>query len=93
MIGIDIRAVDAQQGARVDGEKTTAVVAALTNGLYLAATPTFAVMAALTGVSDGNAGMMCSAAHGAWPLSGMVPMYVLMSAFHSAPWLKRIFRR
>ena len=24
------------------------------------------------------------------PLSGMVPMYLLMSAFHSAPWLKLI---
>jgi hypothetical protein len=26
-------------------------------------------------------------------LSGMVPMYVLMSAFHFAPWLKLISRR
>jgi hypothetical protein len=33
---------------------------------------------------------MCSAAHGASPLSGMVPMYVLMSAFHLAPWLKLV---
>ena len=24
------------------------------------------------------------------PLSGMVPMYVLMSAFHLAPWLKLV---
>jgi hypothetical protein len=37
--------------------------------------------------------MMCSAAHGVSPLSGMVPMYVLMSAFHSVPWLKLISRR
>ena len=36
--------------------------------------------------------MLCSAAHGA-PLDGMVPMYLLMSAFHSAPWLKLIFGR
>jgi hypothetical protein len=27
------------------------------------------------------------------PLSGMVPMYVLMSAFHLAPWLKLISSR
>jgi len=36
--------------------------------------------------------MMCSATDGVSLLSGMVPMYVLMSAFHSAPWLKLIFR-
>jgi hypothetical protein len=37
--------------------------------------------------------MMCSAAHDASPLSGMLPMYALMSAFHLAPWLKLISRR
>jgi len=59
--------------------------------LSLAAAPTFAVMALLTGVLGGGApDMLCSAAHGASPLSGMVPMYLLMSAFHSAPWLKLI---
>jgi hypothetical protein len=26
-------------------------------------------------------------------LNGMVPMYLLMSAFYSAPWLKLISRR
>jgi hypothetical protein len=30
---------------------------------------------------------------GASPLGGMVPMYLLMSAFHLAPWLKLISRR
>jgi hypothetical protein len=58
--------------------------------LGLAAAPAFAVMALLTGVPGADADMMCSAAHDASPLSGMVPMYVLMSAFHSAPWLKLI---
>jgi len=58
-----------------------------------AAAPTFAVMALLTCMSGGDADMMCSAAHGVPPLSGMVPMYLLMSAFHSAPWLKLISRR
>lgn len=33
--------------------------------------------------------MLCSSAHGAL-LGGMVPMYLLMSAFHSATWLKLI---
>ena len=61
--------------------------------LGLAAAPTFAVMALLTCVPSGGADMMCSAAHGVSPLSGMVSMYVLMSAFHSTPWLKLISRR
>jgi hypothetical protein len=58
--------------------------------LCLAAAPSFAIMALLTaGLGDGP-DALCSAAHAASPLSGMVPMYVLMSAFHSAPWLKLI---
>jgi hypothetical protein len=62
--------------------------------LYLAAAPTFAIMALLTGVlGDGPTDMLCAAAHDASPLSGMVPMYLLMSAFHSAPWLKLISGR
>lgn len=61
-------------------------------GLALAASPTFAIMALLTGVSGGG-DMLCAATPDAWPLSGMVPMYLLMSAFHSAPWLKLISHR
>jgi uncharacterized membrane protein len=58
------------------------------DGLALAASPTFAIMALLTGIR-GPAEILCSAAH-ASPLSGMVTMYLLMSAFHAAPWLKLI---
>jgi hypothetical protein len=61
--------------------------------LGLAAAPTFAIMALLTGVGGGPPDMLCSAAQDASPLSGMVPMYLLMSAFHSAPWLKLISGR
>jgi hypothetical protein len=93
MTDVELHAVDGSRRARVDGDDTGTVVATLTNGLYLAATPTFAVMVVLTCVSTGNADMMCSATHGAWPLNGMVPMYALMSAFHSGPWLKRILHR
>jgi hypothetical protein len=61
--------------------------------LSLAAAPTFAIMALLAGVDGGSmSDMLCSAAHGASLLSGMVPMYLLMSAFHSAPWLRLISR-
>jgi hypothetical protein len=62
--------------------------------LSLAAAPTFAMMALLTAVLDrGAPDMLCSAMQHASPLSGMVPMYVLMSVFHSAPWLKLIVGR
>ena len=61
--------------------------------LCLAAAPTFATMALLTSVPGGDRlDVLCSSAH-ASPLGGMVPMYLLMSAFHSAPWLKLISRR
>ena len=59
--------------------------------LSLAAAPTFAIMALLASARGGGpADMLCSAAHDASPLSGMVLMYTLMSAFHTAPWLKLI---
>jgi hypothetical protein len=62
--------------------------------LSLAAAPTFAFMAALTAILGGGGHeMVCSAATPMSPLSGMIPMYLLMSAFHSAPWLKLVSRR
>jgi hypothetical protein len=75
------------------GRRCHAVALGAAGWLSLAAATTFAVMALLTGVPSGGADMMCSAAQGVSPLSGMVPMYVLMSAFHSTPWLKLISRR
>jgi hypothetical protein len=38
-------------------------------------------------------GMLCSSGQDAWLLSGMVPMYWLMSAFHMTPWLRLLSRR
>ena len=58
--------------------------------LGLAAAPTFAIMALLTGALDGRSAMLCLAAHDASPLGGMVPMYLAMSVFHLNPWLKLI---
>jgi hypothetical protein len=60
--------------------------------LGLAAAPTFAVMA-LSTAAGGEAQFLCSAAHLASPLDGMAPMYLLMSLFHSGPWLKLVSGR
>jgi hypothetical protein len=58
--------------------------------LSLAAAPTFAIMALLSAIPGGGApDILCSAA-GVSPLGGMIPMYLLMGAFHSAPWLRLI---
>ena len=73
--------------------RSPAAAPVVADWLGLAAAPTFAVVALLSYLAGGDTDMMCSAAHGASPLSGMVPMYLLMSAFHSAPWLKLICGR
>jgi hypothetical protein len=78
------------------GRRSDAAALGAAGWLGLAAAPTFAVMALITYVSGAGAEMMSadmmssmsSAAQGTSPLSGMVPMYLLMSAFHCAPWLK-----
>jgi hypothetical protein len=75
------------------GRRGDAAALGMAGWLGLAAAPTFALMALLTYVPGGGADMICPAAHGASALSGMVPMYVLMSAFHSVPWLTLISRR
>lgn len=59
--------------------------------LSLAAAPTLAGMALLTGLV-GAPDALCSMA-GASDIGGMVPMYLLMSAFHLAPWLRLISSR
>ncbi|NYT29148.1 hypothetical protein [Rhizobium sp. WYCCWR 11128] len=55
--------------------------------LSLAGAPTFGVMALLT-AATGSADMICMTTPDAFPIGGMVPMYLLMSGFHLAPWLR-----
>ncbi len=93
---MDFAAMIATQHEAAGGSAEHGQSAALgaADWLCLAAAPTFAIMALLTGVHGGGpADMLCSAARNMSPMSGMVPMYLLMSAFHSAPWLKLISRR
>jgi hypothetical protein len=59
--------------------------------LSLAAAPTFAVMALLTALGGSPMDRLCSTVP-ATPLSGMALMYLIMSTFHTPPWLKLIFR-
>lgn len=57
--------------------------------LSLAASPVFAIMALLTAVHGPRAAdLICAATDVALPLNGMTLMYLLMSAFHCAPWLR-----
>jgi hypothetical protein len=61
--------------------------------LSLAAAPTFAIMALLSGLDGAGPEMLCMPAQHASPLSGMATMYGLMSAFHAGAWLKLISGR
>jgi hypothetical protein len=61
--------------------------------LGLAAAPTFAIMALWNGFFGGQPDMLCMAMQDSSPMSGMTVMYLLMSAFHSSPWLKLISSR
>ena len=77
-------------GASCDDEGGGAALVAA-DRLRLAAAPTFAIMALLTIVlGSAQPDILCSVAEHTSPLTGMTPMYLLMSAFHLPPWLKLI---
>lgn len=78
------------ESAGVYAEGGNAAAFGAADWLSLAAAPTFAIMALLTAVlGGGRADFLCSVAQTS-PFSGMVLMYLLMSAFHLAPWLRLI---
>jgi hypothetical protein len=80
-------------GAVSCDDEGNAVARNIVRWLSLAAAPTFVIMALLTAVAgSGPLDSLCAVAT-ASPVGGMVPMYLLMSAFHSAPWLKLIASR
>jgi hypothetical protein len=58
--------------------------------LGLAAAPAFAAMAVLTMAAGGQTDT-CMGQAGT-SLTGMAPMYLLMSVFHMAPWLRHAGR-
>jgi hypothetical protein len=78
-------------GASRDYNGVTAALR-LPEWLCLAATPALAVMALVTALSGSPMDSLCSSGQRT-PLSGMVTMYLLMSAFHSPPWLNLICGR
>jgi hypothetical protein len=73
------------------GADGAAVARAVGDWLSLAAAPAFAMMALMTVALGGGLDSLCSAR--ASLMSGMAPMYLMMSAFHSAPWLRLIAGR
>ncbi len=76
-------------GGRDGAHRRNAAVSRAADRLALAAAPTFAVMALLT-ILDGDPGRMLCMGDGTLPLTGMATMYLLMSAFHLGPWLRRV---
>lgn len=58
------------------------------DALSLAASPTFAIMALLSSVAGDGSSITAGMATHASPMTGMFIMYLLMSAFHAAAWLK-----
>ena len=90
---IDVHPAHSTAGASRDDEGATAALD-IAEWLRLAAAPTFAMMALITGIHGGSmSDILCSAAQNASPLTGMAPMYSLMTAFHLVPWITLLSAR
>lgn len=79
-------------GSTVVSKRHSPLTRRIAAWLVILAAPTFAAMAILTSSPSSNGmGVICGVEP--FPLAGMAPMYLLMSVFHSAPWLKLISNR
>ena len=67
-----------------------AAVRGAADGLSLAAAPAFAMMALATAHLGGGMAPVCMGVEHGAPMSGMVPMYLMMGAVHAGPWLRLI---
>ena len=87
---LSLAAADEVSTGKPSGRMTNpagSIAAHAADRLSLAAAPTFALMALLT-ATTGSADTICTATPNAFPIGGMVPMYLLMSGLHVAPWLR-----
>lgn len=82
---------DVRAGDAIGSKEGHSALLPVADWLSFAAAPTFAIMALLTRIHGGGMPeLLCSAMHGTSLLTGMVSMYLLMSAFHLTPWLRLI---
>lgn len=65
----------------------------LVGWLGLAAAPTFALMGLRTALFGAHPSMLGTAMRSSSAMSGMTLMYLLMSVFHSSPWVKMLASR
>jgi len=75
------------------GEQGARPMLGAADWLGLAATPTFAGLALITGLLDRSPqDALCAAMPTVVPFDGMTLMYLLMGVFHTAPWLRLVAR-
>ena len=75
------------------GNHGAAIARVASDWLGLAAAPAFATTALMTAAFGGAMEPLCSVlGHGSL-MSGMIPMYLMMSAVHVGPWLRLIAGR
>jgi hypothetical protein len=72
------------------GNHGAAIARVAADWLGLATAPAFATVALMTAAFGGGIEPLCSASGHGSLISGMIPMYLMMSAVHSAPWLRLI---
>ncbi len=75
--------------ARAMRGKVAGKAARLANLLCLASAPSFALMALLSAIS-GSGDPICAASGPGIHAGSMGVMYLLMSAFHLPPWLRKL---